>query len=128
MCCWLWTYSTRSSSVSIADFKQISVSWELSKKGCSENMKVSITKAVRKTKHSPLQIQKKNKAISYLLQLLSRKTAFSKKIKIALLLKNRVLTSRFNFWNKLYMMFCAIWYHLYNFKNMNNTYGGVLLY
>ena len=24
-------------------------------------------------------------------------------------------------------MFCAIWYHLYNFKNVKNTYGGVLL-
>ena len=26
-----------------------------------------------------------------------------------------------------YMMFCAIWYHLYNFKNVKNTYKGVLL-
>ena len=25
------------------------------------------------------------------------------------------------------MMFCAIWYHFYNFKNMKNTRGGVLL-
>ena len=25
------------------------------------------------------------------------------------------------------MMFCAIWYYLYNFKNVKNTYGGVLL-
>ena len=25
------------------------------------------------------------------------------------------------------MIFCAIWYHLYNFKNMKNTHGGVLL-
>ena len=24
-------------------------------------------------------------------------------------------------------MFCAIWYHLKNFKNVKNTYGGVLL-
>ena len=24
-------------------------------------------------------------------------------------------------------MFCAIWYHLYNLKNVKNTYGGVLL-
>ena len=24
-------------------------------------------------------------------------------------------------------MFCAIWYHLYNFKNVKNTHGGVLL-
>ena len=24
-------------------------------------------------------------------------------------------------------MFCAIWYHLHNFKNLKNTYGGVLL-
>ena len=23
--------------------------------------------------------------------------------------------------------FCAIWYHLYNFKNVKNTHGGVLL-
>ena len=26
-----------------------------------------------------------------------------------------------------YLMFCAIWYHLYNFKNVKNTHGGVLL-
>ena len=25
------------------------------------------------------------------------------------------------------VMFCAIWYHLYNLKNVKNTYGGVLL-
>ena len=24
-------------------------------------------------------------------------------------------------------MFCALWYHLYNLKNMKNTHGGVLL-
>ena len=24
-------------------------------------------------------------------------------------------------------MFCAIWYHVYNFKNMKNTRGGVFL-
>ena len=24
-------------------------------------------------------------------------------------------------------MLCAIWYHLYNSKNMKNTHGGVLL-
>ena len=26
-----------------------------------------------------------------------------------------------------YVMRCTIRYHLYNFKNINNTYGGVLL-
>ena len=25
------------------------------------------------------------------------------------------------------VMFCAIWYHLYNLKNVKNTQGGVLL-
>ena len=25
------------------------------------------------------------------------------------------------------VMFCAIWYHLYNLKNVKNTDGGVLL-
>ena len=25
------------------------------------------------------------------------------------------------------VMFCAIWYHLYNLKNVKNTHGGVLL-
>ena len=25
------------------------------------------------------------------------------------------------------MMFCVIWYHLYNLKNVKNTHGGVLL-
>ena len=24
-------------------------------------------------------------------------------------------------------MFCSIWYHLYNLKNVKNTHGGVLL-
>ena len=27
----------------------------------------------------------------------------------------------------LYVMPCAIWYHLYNLKNMKNTHGGVLI-
>ena len=27
-----------------------------------------------------------------------------------------------------YVMLCAIWYHLYNVKNVKNTYGGVLLF
>ena len=27
----------------------------------------------------------------------------------------------------IYEMLCAIWYHLYNFKNLKNTRGGVLL-
>ena len=26
-----------------------------------------------------------------------------------------------------HVIFCAIWYHLHNFKNVENTYGGVLL-
>ena len=26
-----------------------------------------------------------------------------------------------------YMVLCAIWYHSYNFKNLKNTHGGVLL-
>ena len=25
------------------------------------------------------------------------------------------------------VMRCAIWYHLYNFKNLKNTHGGVLI-
>ena len=27
----------------------------------------------------------------------------------------------------IYVMRCAIWYHLYNLKNVKNTHGGVLL-
>ena len=27
----------------------------------------------------------------------------------------------------LHVVCCAIWYHLYNLKNVRNTYGGVLL-
>ena len=27
----------------------------------------------------------------------------------------------------IYVMLCAIWYHLYNLKNAKNTHGGVLL-
>ena len=26
-----------------------------------------------------------------------------------------------------YLLRCAIWYHLYNFKNVKNTHGGVLV-
>ena len=26
-----------------------------------------------------------------------------------------------------YVMHCAIWYHLFNLKNMKNTHGGVLI-
>ena len=29
--------------------------------------------------------------------------------------------------NGIYVMRCAIWYHLYNLKNVENTHGGVLL-
>ena len=29
---------------------------------------------------------------------------------------------------KLFVVRGAIWYHLYNFKNVKNTHGGVLLY
>ena len=29
--------------------------------------------------------------------------------------------------DRIYVMFCAIWYHLYNLKNVKNTHGGVLL-
>ena len=27
----------------------------------------------------------------------------------------------------IYVMRCAIWYHLHNLKNLKNTHGGVLL-
>ena len=27
----------------------------------------------------------------------------------------------------IYEMLCAIWYHLYNFKNVKNTHGGMLI-
>ena len=30
--------------------------------------------------------------------------------------------------NRVYVMRCAIWYHLYNLKNVKNTHGGVLLF
>ena len=29
--------------------------------------------------------------------------------------------------SQLFVMRCAIWYHLYNIKNLKNTHGGVLL-
>ena len=28
---------------------------------------------------------------------------------------------------KVYQMFCAIWYHLHNLKNVKNTHGGMSL-
>ena len=30
-------------------------------------------------------------------------------------------------YHSLYVMFCAIWYHLHNLKNVKNTHGGVIL-
>ena len=29
--------------------------------------------------------------------------------------------------NRAFVVRCAIWYHLYNLKNMKNTHGGVLI-
>ena len=29
-------------------------------------------------------------------------------------------------WNLFFMIFCTIWYHLHNFKNVKSIYGGVL--
>ena len=44
--------------------------------------------------------------------------------------KNRFLENS-DFFNgetiSTYVMRCAIWYHLYNLKNVKNTHGGVLL-
>ena len=37
------------------------------------------------------------------------------------------LTSSVRSRNFLYVMHCAIWYHLYNLKNVKNADGGVLL-
>ena len=31
-------------------------------------------------------------------------------------------------WQYLFVMLCAIWYHLYNFKNVKNTHGGVFTF
>ena len=31
-------------------------------------------------------------------------------------------------YNFIYVMFSAIWYHVYNLNNVNNTHGGVLLF
>ena len=35
--------------------------------------------------------------------------------------------NRIGFKNCKYVMRCAIWYHLYNLKNVKNTHGGVLI-
>ena len=35
--------------------------------------------------------------------------------------------SVFRIFNMLYEMLCAVWYHLYNLKNVKNADGGVLL-
>ena len=34
---------------------------------------------------------------------------------------------RWYYYNLVKVMFCAIWYHLYNLKKVKNTYGGVLM-
>ena len=51
-----------------------------------------------------------------LVQLILMFSVFRTELKIALL---HVASS--------YGMFCAIWYDLYNLKNVKNTHGGVLL-
>ena len=33
----------------------------------------------------------------------------------------------FEFYTTIYVMLCAIWYHLYNLKNVKNTHEGLLL-
>ena len=45
----------------------------------------------------------------------------STKILLATVDCNRLLNNN----NTSFVMRCAIWYHLYNFKNMKNTHGGV---
>ena len=45
-------------------------------------------------------------------------------------LKKRIKNKRISYvstvWT-IYVMLCMIWYHSYNFKNLKNTHGGVLL-
>ena len=41
---------------------------------------------------------------------------------------NKTLTMLwFEAFSRFIVMFCAIWYRLYNLKNVKNTHGGVLL-
>ena len=45
-------------------------------------------------------------------------------------LGNKIYVHRLKYWSRiapLYVMRCAIWYYLYNLKNMKNTHGRVLL-
>ena len=39
----------------------------------------------------------------------------------------RIMVSSKRLHSFKYVIFCAISYHLYNFKNVKNTHGGVLL-
>ena len=39
----------------------------------------------------------------------------------------QALCSSKHVWSQLCVMRCAIWYHLYNLKNVKNTHGGVLI-
>ena len=52
----------------------------------------------------------------WILQLLTQKAARFKRSLVSVVLPS-----------VQYVMLCEIWYHLYNLKNMKNTYGGVLL-
>ena len=44
-----------------------------------------------------------------------------------LVYKFRTINCWFTLYLHMYVMLCAIWYHLYNSKNVKNTQGGVLL-
>ena len=53
---------------------------------------------------------------------------FSKKVdEAARVLENKSEWLLFEQTFKYMLMLCAIWYHLYNLKNITNTHGGVLL-
>ena len=57
------------------------------------------------------------------------KCSFFGKVGVLCFLETPVLrfTLLAYYWRYIIIFICVIWYHLYNFKNVKNTYGGVLL-
>ena len=44
-----------------------------------------------------------------------------------ILLFEHCIENNYHLWLIFKVVHCAIWYHLYNLKNVKNTHGGVLL-
>ena len=66
-------------------------------------------------------LQSRHEEAVYFLPLSYHRSQVSQQSYCQLFFNSHVLITNSN------VMFCAIWYHLFNLKNVKNTHGGVLL-